>query len=98
MEVTLLHKEHLQTYRNIYKHLGTSRTILYHLGPFEFHIEQLRTLKPICRIYTLSYSIHLTTLGHLDHCSQSSANKDLHQNDTKCTVNNFVNALKYINI
>ena len=84
MEVALLHKDHLGTYRNIYKHLGTStniqehlgtyRTILHHFRPFEFHIEQLRTLKPICRIYTLSYSIHLRTLGHLDHCSQSSAN------------------------
>ena len=53
--------EHLGTSRNIQEHLGTSgniqehlETILYHLGPFEFHIERLRTLKPICRILYLS--------------------------------------------
>ena len=52
----------------IWEHLGTSRTILYH-HPFEFHIEQLKNTQTNLWDNLIS-SIHLRTLGHLDHCSQ----------------------------
>ena len=85
MEVALLHKEHLGTsgniqehlgtYINIQDHLGTSRNIWEHLGTPENIQEHLGTSRNTqTNLWDTSYSIHLRTLGHLDHCSQSSAN------------------------